>query len=391
MKIKPTDSILILSHYYKRAANAGGPPQEMRDYFLPKVHRLVYIEHPFPYADDRRSSVTIYRDGQLETVSYTPALAGPQAWFYLADIFLTWYFLLKAGGRYDLCVALDNLNTLSVLPWRWLGRIEQLVFYTIDYTPKRFTNRVLNWLYLTADRWACYAADTLWILSERMTESRQANGLNTRKSAPAVVLPMGANLDRIRPLSIEKINRHQLIFVGHLLEKQGLQLVIEALPALCQKIKAIKLVVVGQGEYEPNLKKLADSLKVNDLIDWRGFIEKHEMVEELLCQSAIGLAPYLPSPENYTFYTDPGKPKLYLGCGLPVVITDVPAIAQVIAQHRAGLIVKPTSQSVTAALEQLLTDDAGYKTRRQNALALSKQYNTNTLISQAIQQTNAAK
>ncbi len=388
MKLSADASVVILSHFYKRANKAGGPPQEIRDFFLPKVRRVVYIEHPFPYADDHRSSMTIYRDGKEESVTYSLSLKGPQALFYTLDIFISWYFLLKAGGPFELCVALDNLNVLTVLPWRWFGSIKRLVFYTIDYSPKRFTQPILNSIYQWADTMACYRADALWILSERMTETRQKMGLNLTKSAPAILLPMGANLERIKLLPLEKINKHQLIFVGHILEKQGLQLVIEALPAILERVPDLKLVVVGQGEYQPTVKKLAADLKVEKSIEWLGFVEKHERVEELLCQSAIGLAPYIPSPENYTFYTDPGKPKLYMGCGLPVIITDVPAIAQVIKKAEAGLIVKDEALSVGEAIIALLTDRKRYAAYRQAAIELSAGYNTNTLIQQALDKTH---
>ena len=66
MKISKNHRVLIVSHFYKRTLSGGGPPQEIRDYFLPIVDTISYIEHPFPYADDRRSSLTIYRQGKLQ-------------------------------------------------------------------------------------------------------------------------------------------------------------------------------------------------------------------------------------------------------------------------------------------------------------------------------------
>lgn len=387
MKIAKNDTILILSHFYKRAQAGGGPPQDLRDYLVPKVRQLIYIEHPFPYADDRRSSLSLYRDGKLEKTYYTLPLRGPEWLFYLHSIVATWYFLLRARPKGTICIALDNLNTFSVLPWRWVGLIQKLIFYTIDYTPIRFKNRLLNKLYHWIDRLAAYGADTIWVLSPRMVEARTQNGVDPSRAARSVVLPMGAKLDRIKVLPTDKINRHQLIFVGHLLEKQGLQLVIEALPAIYAKVPDLKLVVIGQGEYEKTLKQLAKDRAVDHLIDFKGFVKRHEDVETLLCQSAIGLAPYLPDPASYTYYTDPGKPKLYLGCGLPVIITTVPASAETIVKEEAGLIVEPSPRSIAEAIVKLLTDQTLYGRYRTNAIRLSREYNTDTLIARAIAQT----
>src|SRR5579859_1774870 len=375
MKFSQKSRVLIISHYYKRAPHGGGPPQEVRDFFLPKVKSVVYIEHPFPYADDHRSSMTIYTNGKLEKVLFTPPLYGPTALFYCIDIFLTLYFLLKAWQKYDLVVALDNLNTFSVAPLKWAGIIKKLVFYTIDYTPKRFSNPILNWLYHWTDRRACYWADAIWVLSERMTETRTTNGVDIHKSALAILLPMGAQLDRITPLPFSQIHRHQLIFVGHLLAKQGAQLVLRALPSVKKKIPHLRFVIVGQGEYAKELQRLTKELKINELVEFKGFVESHEVVEKLVCESAVGIAPYEPTEDNYTFYTDPGKPKLYLGCGLPVILTGVPLIAKEIEKRKAGIVVEYSPESIADALLRLFQNDALYKRYRQNALKLAQNYN----------------
>ncbi len=387
MIIKPTDTIVILSHYYKRADKAGGPPQQIRDYLLPKVKRLVYIEHPFPYADDHRSSFTIYEDGKIQRQFFTLPLYGPQWLFYCHDIVSTWSFFWQARVRLATCIALDNLNTCAVLPLQKLGIVKRLIYYTIDYTPQRFPNKILNRIYHFADQIACRYADTIWILHERMIESRAKAGIDPKKSAPSVVLPMGAYLNRIERLPIEKINRHELMFVGHLLEKQGLQLVIEALPDIIREVPDLKLTVIGQGEYGSKLKTLVEELKLNKHVEFKGFVEDHRDVEKMICQAAIGIATYLPEEGNYTYYTDPGKPKLYLGCGLPVVITDVPASAKFIAKEKAGILAVPNRESISKALVELLTNDRLYKEYRKNAIRISSEYDTETLIRHAIANT----
>ncbi|MEK7572841.1 MAG: glycosyltransferase [Patescibacteria group bacterium] len=388
MKLSKNSNVLIISHFSKRAMEGGGPPQEIRDYLLPKVKRIYYIEHPFPYSKDHRSSMTTYEDGILRKQIFTPEIFGPEALFYIFDTLITFYFLIKAWVRFDLCIALDNLNTVSVLPFKKLGLIKKLVFYTIDYTPLRFKNKILNNIYHLIDRVACYNADAIWILSNRMITARKQNGVDTKRSAKNITLPMGANLSRINVLPIEKTNRYDIVFAGILLEKQGVQLILDSLPMIILKIPKVRFIIIGQGEYEQTLKDLTISLKINNHVIFEGFVKNHKDVENILARSAIGVAPYIPSPDNYTFYTDPGKPKLYLGCGLPVVITDVPAIARVIKSQKAGIIADYAAESFTKALVELLSNDALYKTYRENAIKLSKTYNTNTLIAEALDKTN---
>jgi len=106
-----------------------------------------------------------------------------------------------------------------------------------------------------------------------------------------------------------------------------------------------------------------------------------------LTESAIGLAPYVPGADTYTQYTDPGKPKLYLACGLPVIITDVPASADLIDKAKAGIKVDYTPESIAQAIKRLLSDDELFNNYRDNAINLGKQFNTPDLIANAIEKT----
>ena len=53
-----------------------------------------------------------------------------------------------------------------------LGWVDKVVFYTIDFTPRRFKNKILNNFYLLIDKWCVKFADEVWNLSERMFEAR---------------------------------------------------------------------------------------------------------------------------------------------------------------------------------------------------------------------------
>ena len=383
-----SSKVLIISHYYKRTLTGGGPPQEVRDFFLPKVKKLYYIEHPFPSASDHKSSMTIYRDGRLEKQIFSPPVYGPDWLRYILNVIFALYFYIRSPLVYDICVSLDNLNTFSVLPLRKLNLIKRLVFYTIDYTPLRFKNVILNSIYHFVDRLACYNADAIWILSPRMILARKQNGVDIKRIAQSIHLPMGANLERIKIQHLNRINRHQIVYAGFLMEKQGIQLAIESLPKVIEKIPDVKFIIIGQGEYERKLKQLVKNLKIAKYVDFKGFVEDHEELEKILSKSALAVASYVDTPDNYTRYTDPGKVKLYLGCGLPVIMTDVPQIARVIKSKKAGIIADYNSNSFAESIIKLFSNDKLYNKYRENAIKLSKNYNTNTLIEKALNKTN---
>ena len=52
------NNVLIITHSF-----VVGPTQELRDYLKDKVNKLLFIEHPFSYCADTRSSMTLYQKG----------------------------------------------------------------------------------------------------------------------------------------------------------------------------------------------------------------------------------------------------------------------------------------------------------------------------------------
>ena len=77
-----------------------------------------------------------------------------------------------------------------------------------------------------------------------------------------------------------------------------------------------------------NLERLPRSF-LNEHIKFLGYLEHDDLLRHLpFC--GIALASYSDDPDSITYYADPTKPKGYLACGLPVVITNVPWIAEII-------------------------------------------------------------
>jgi glycosyltransferase involved in cell wall biosynthesis len=71
----------------------------------------------------------------------------------------------------------------------------------------------------------------------------------------------------------------------------------------------------------------------------------------------------------------PNKLFEYLAAGLPVIASDLPEIARVLQDSRAGILVSPSSsEDVAAALRRLMTDSAFRNACRDNAWQASEHY-----------------
>ena len=378
-KLKNT-AVVIVSH-----THVTGPSQFLEQFLKEKVKNLVFIGHPFFYSQDIRSFFRQHKKGKLIREKYAYPLKLPGVLYYLKDVFYTFYWLIFLPPT-DLFVGVDNLNACCGLLLKKLGKTKKVVFYTIDYIPQRSPNRFLNSTYHLLDRLAVKYSDVVWNLSPIMVSEREKRGIEKKFRRKQLTVPIGASLV-IKPKPFNKINRFEIAYLGNVVKRQGVQLVISALPEIVKKVPQVKLVVIGSGSYLPKLKQIARDLKVLDRVEFTGYVKDHREIEKRLSRSAIAVAPYVDSEDNFVRYTDPGKVKNYLAAGLPVVITKVPRIAWELEKRQCGVAIDYDKKELAEAVIKILSDEDLLKIYRQNAYQLAKEYDWNLIFSQALEKT----
>lgn len=352
--------------------------EEMAKFLIPRVERLVYIRHPFPsvraLGDDVRSTATVYEEGKKTGTMKFPAPRGPSVFTWIKDVMATFTFLYRLRGKQDVFFGVNKLNTLIGLALRRLGRVDKVVFYAIDYMPDMCKGRVMHKIHESAELYCCYHADCLWNVTPMIMEERARRGVNLERCAPAITVPWANRPDMLEPLPLDKIDRRKIIYAGMLLKEKGAQLAIESLPDILADIPGASLEIIGGGSYEPALKQVVENLQLGDSVVFLGPIGDQNMVERRLGQAAIGLATYVPAWDNYSYHADPGKIKLYMGCGLPVITTEVARMAKEIADKPAGCFIAYEKDDFVSAAKRLMTDDEFYALCRKNALKMSESY-----------------
>ena len=372
-------NFLVITHSF-----ATGPPQELRDYLKNKVNKLLFIKHPFSYCGDKRSAMVLYERGiKKKKVSFLQ-LKGPDFLFYLKDFILTIAYAFMAKTKFDVAIAADNLNAFSALFLRKLGRVKKVIFFTIDYTPVRFQNKVLNAIYHWIDRVCCYNADLVWNDSGFMENERVKKGVNAQRSAPRVIVPGGNHFSRIKRFPINEINRHEIVYMGHVLRKQGLDLAIESLPELVNKIHDLKFTVIGTGDYLEELKRKVAEMNLVEYVNFVGYIEDFSDLEKILAKCTVGVATYFPDPASATLFSDSGKPRIYMACGLPIVMTKFATVAADVAANETGMVIDYKKKEFIAAVLKLLTDDELYGKYRKNAIEFASGFDWERIFDNAL-------
>lgn len=372
--------IAIVGHVY-----ATGPGHELEKYLKSRVNSLIFVGHPFPHCLDRRSFYRWYKKGKLIRERKAPSFLLPGVLSYLKDIVYT-LFWISFSTRYDFYFGVNNLNAFCGLILKRFRRVKKVIFYTIDYIPKRFNNRGLNKIYHFVDSYCVKRSDYVWNLSSMMIKEREKKGISQKYREKQLTVPIGANLS-VKKVPPDANGKCRIAFMGHLREGQGVELLIGSLPELIKKIPEIRLILIGGGPLETGLRKRVEELNLADYVEFTGFIKDHSEVQDRLSECSIGIAPYVDDEETYTRYTDPGKPKAYLAAGLPVVITKVPQIAYEIERWKAGIAINYERKELIEAIVKILKNGNLYREYSNNASTLAKKFDWNRIFEKALTQT----
>lgn len=312
-------TFIVSTHEY-----ATGPAQDLKKYLIDqKVHKLLFIGHPLFHNKQLQGSGYEYFEKGSIVRSHRKRLPHRKA--NLVDYFLHvlrcvyWAFMFR--GTFDVFVGSDNVNAFAGVLLKKLGKVRKAVYYVIDYNPHRFQNRFMNYIYHLIDRFCVKNADTTWNLSSRMEQARKKYfgfvGGNQK------VVPLGVWVDRIRPRPCEEVEKKSVVFMGHVTKKQGIQHVIKEFTKIARRVPGFRFLVIGDGDYLETLKLQSSELGVSGSIEFLGYINDAECVEEILTGASLAVALYDEYDEQgnctFTYFADPAKIKLYLACGLPVL------------------------------------------------------------------------
>ncbi|KXK07454.1 MAG: hypothetical protein UZ21_OP11001001078 [Microgenomates bacterium OLB22] len=236
-------SVVIATHYM-----VYGAPQALREYFLiNKIPYLLFIAHPLKL-DGSKSFVEKVVKGKQESQRELPLRTGIGVINYFLDIFFSFFWTITDPHHFSLYIGVDPLNALAGLVLKKLGKVDKVIFYTIVFSPVRFENKWLNGFYHGIDKFCLAHADETWNVSDRIAEGREMiRGLKRSVYITQKTVPIGIWYSRVKRLPFSKIKKQQLLFVGNLLEKQGVQLVLDAIPLIQKKVPNFHFMIVGGG------------------------------------------------------------------------------------------------------------------------------------------------
>ena len=146
------------------------------------------------------------------------------------------------------------------------------------------------------------------------------------------IMPNGIDT-KIFHTSIIKKSK-MILFSGVMYNHRGIDVLLNAAPTVIKKIPEVKFVLLGDGPELDNLKKIAENLKIEKNIEFKGWI-KRDKVMNYLADASIAIGPLRST--TVTKNALPIKVLEYMASSLPIL-----------------------SQKDTLANDVLLDDENGY-------------------------------
>jgi len=214
---------------------------------------------------------------------------------------------------------LAGLPTVLLIAGTWL------------FEPKTIKNMIFRWIL----RRAVSASDRIVLYSHRMLG-------DVKRYAPNIVenrvryIHNAVDANRFKPG--ERPPSNNLLYVGRVNAKKGVEDLVHAMHNLVQKFPNAKLFIIGSdptdGAYIEQIKELAHKLGVDNNIVFVGSVPNREM------------SSYYQNASVFLFASHGGEgiPRSILeamACGVPVVATEIAGIPEAVKEGVTGFLVPP--------------------------------------------------
>lgn len=302
-----------------------GPVQFLERYFRKKGSDIFKIYHPLDESVDRFSRFA-HGDQVLAEKRAPKGIIG-----YFSDFLATVRWMSRVKEPIEKAIGMNCFDVLPLILFKKRFNISEVIFFNTDFSRKRFGNPLLNCAYVSLDRFCAKRADKLCCNTKRTIGKRIEEGVDEKR---IVHTPNGVFLDEIGKVDLSKKKfEKKILFIGHVSKAHGLQDIIKLLSDL-----DLKLEIIGSGDYESELRALAESLGIAEKVAFLGRKDRKDVIEYLKGFGGFGIAPYSLDGGDWVYYCDPVKVKEYLACGVPVIISDVPEVSSSMSDAGTGLV-----------------------------------------------------
>jgi len=175
------------------------------------------------------------------------------------------------------------------------------------------------------------------------------------------IVPNGVDLDRFRPgLDISGVRERLglkderiIFFAGRLVPYKGLEYLLEAFSALCERRNDLRLVLLGTGPLIADLRRRVRVMHLGEMVRFIASVSEEEL-PRFYAASDVVVMPSRSRSEGFCISALQG-----MACGKPIVATRVGGVPFLVRDEKTGILVEPKDwRQLFSAISRILENPA---------------------------------
>ncbi|HXY70938.1 MAG TPA: glycosyltransferase family 4 protein [Actinomycetota bacterium] len=221
----------------------------------------------------------------------------------------------------------------------------------------------VSWLARAEERASLSFADAVITVNESMR--RRLDELSPGLAPVTVVM----NLPDAVRFAPEAPNGNRapgplLVYSGSIAERNGLDLVVEAMAELADDFPALRLRLIGDGPAAPHVANLARQLGVSDRIDFLGIVPNEE-IPPLIREATAGVSPHREDVFGSLVFSM--KVAEYVALELPVVCSGIATMRHYFSDDELWFFEPGNAEDMARSIRELLASPDESRDRAQRA------------------------
>ncbi|HID28004.1 MAG TPA: glycosyltransferase family 4 protein [Methanosarcinales archaeon] len=171
--------------------------------------------------------------------------------------------------------------------------------------------------------------------------------LKTSPNQEIGIIYNGVDINKFKPIEEKNNEIFTILCVARLIERKGIDYLINAIPLVLEKQRDVRLILVGEGNLENELKKLCKDLDLEEYVLFKGRVE-HDDLPDLYSSSDVFVLPSKNEGMSNTVLEA-------MASGLPIITTDTGGTQELIKDN--GIVVHVEDSKTIASAILHLADD----------------------------------
>lgn len=237
--------------------------------------------------------------------------------------------------------------------------------------------RVMYRVLRKAESLSMRGVDLVFTITEKIREFLEERGCNPERIR---VVRDGVDTGMFRPLRVggEFLKKYglegkdYLVYQGGIAAHDGVQFLVDAAPLVLEENPDAGFLIVGKGDYLPELRKQVKRLGLEGSFKFTGWVPYQDM-PSFMNLARINIVPIPNAPATQGVLTL----KLFeaMACGTPTIISNLPAVREHMKHENTAYLVRSENKKELArGINELLNNKRLYNRIKRNGLKMVPYY-----------------